>query len=179
MTGSDDEFTDDDIECRIERIRGLADGTVVPPHRPRSADVKYFEKRLSERIHEQYADVDPSEWLDVFDGGPFDDTISGMAQSWGEVIVLIATLERSHLDDDYTPDQIYPVVHLPTPVERHAMRNGEMEGDPDTPVRRERTRAGIVARLEKIANLDLGDDPEMWRRWFTAFDEDPLFPPVR
>lgn len=67
----------------------------------KSKDIKHYEELLANRINEEYADKDPAEWLYVFDGGPFSDVISGMAQCWDEVRALVEALEDSHRDDEY------------------------------------------------------------------------------
>ncbi|MDO5642148.1 MAG: hypothetical protein Q4G26_07135 [Paracoccus sp. (in: a-proteobacteria)] len=146
--------------------------------KPQSEELKYFEDLLANRINEEYADKDPAEWLHIFDGGPFADVISGMAQYWDEVRALVEALEDSHLDDEYTSGKKYMLTHLLNAPERIALRRSG-KGDPDLPVRSNKTRAEILSRLADIANLDFGDDPDEWRRWYKAYDEDDFFPPVR
>lgn len=144
----------------------------------KSKDIKHYEELLANRINEEYADKDPAEWLYVFDGGPFSDVISGMAQCWDEVRALVEALEDSHRDDEYDSEKKCVLTHLLNAPERIALRRSG-KGDPDLPVRRKKTRAEILSRLADLANLDFGDDPDEWRRWYKAYDEDDFFPPVR
>lgn len=147
-------------------------------YKPQSEELKHYEELLANRIHEEYADKDPAEWLHIFDGGPFADVISGMAQLWDEVRTLVEALEDSHLDDEYTADKRYPIEHFMNMATRN-IRLRDNSGDPNEIVRSHKTRAEIIARLADIANLDFGDDPDEWRRWYKAYDEDDFFPPVR
>ncbi|MBL3575107.1 hypothetical protein JMK10_17565 [Rhodovulum sulfidophilum] len=147
-------------------------------YKPESEDRKYFKRILSERIHEEYKDVNPAEWLYMHDGGAFEEQVAYMAVNWDEARALVDALENTHLDDDYLPTKQYSLGHLMDAYAR-SERFDDKSGDPYEIVRSQKTRAEILARLAEIAHFDLGDDPDEWRRWFKAWDEDDFFPPVR
>lgn len=142
-------------------------------YKPKSKDLKHYEKLLGEKLFEDYEKFQES--LYIIDGDDFTEAIRSYAMNWNEVRVLVDALEESHLDDCYRPDKKY---HLPDTATRVPIPHKGI-GNADAPIHGEKTRAEILARLTEIALLDFGDDPDEWRRWFKAFDEDDFFPPVR
>lgn len=145
-------------------------------YKPQSEDLKYFEELLGLRLSEEYPN--PQDWW-IFDGGPDKDVIVRMVHHWEIARILVDALENAHLDDDYTPGKKYPIEH---PIDRYTAserRYYGKKGDPDEVIRTTKTRFEIVTQLEDIAHLNLGDDPDIWRRWYNAYEEDDFFPPVR
>ena len=144
----------------------------------RSEERKYFERLLNIRYWDVLDGRDPVEHWELAEDNMSDNIIRGYAQCWNESKALVEALEHSHLDSEYSPEKKYELLHLRPPVERFHMRR-DGTGDPTSPVLYQKDRATILARLVEIAKLDFGDDPDEWRRWFKAFDEDDFFPPVR
>ena len=140
-------------------------------------DRKHYERRLTARFWDIVEGKDPAHNWDLFEENSVENMIRHIARNWDEARVLVETLENTHLDDEYTPEKQYPVAHFMDGLSRNlAPRQGK---DPNTILRSKKNRAEILKRLTEIANDDFGDDPDAWRAWYKAFDDDPLFPPHR
>ncbi|MBL3576379.1 hypothetical protein JMK10_19360 [Rhodovulum sulfidophilum] len=144
----------------------------------RSDERKHFEGLLEDRYWEVLDGRDPVKHWDLSEENQSDNIIRHYGRNWSEAEALVATLEDTHLDESYSPDKRYSVEHYMDIITRNT-RLRDNSGDPNEIVRSEQTRAEILARLSELAHLDFGDDPDEWRRWFKAFDEDDFFPPVR
>ncbi len=140
-------------------------------------DVDHYERRLTARFWDIVGDKDPYDDWDLFDENSVESMIQHIARNWDEARVLVEVLESTHLDDEYTPEKQYPVAHFMDGRSRNlAPRQGK---DPDKILHSNKTRAEILKRIPEIANDDFGDDPDEWRSWYQAFDDDPSFPPYR
>ena len=80
-------------------------------YKPESEDHKYFERLLNIRYWEVLDGRDPVEHWDLAEDNMSDNIVRIYAINWDEVRVLVDTLEMTHLDDDYTPDRRYDVMH--------------------------------------------------------------------
>jgi len=137
----------------------------------------YYMWRLSDRFYDLTEGKDAYFDQDFFEDNSVEEMIRHIARNWDEARVLVKVLEVTHLDDEYSPEKQYPVAHFMDGRSRNlAPRQGK---DPDTILRSNKTRAEILNRLPEIANDDFGDDPDEWRSWYQAFDDDPSFPPYR
>ena len=140
-------------------------------------DRKHYERRLTARFWDIVEGKDPAHDWDFFEENSVENMVRHIAINWDEARVLVDALENSHLDNEYRADKTYPIKHLAdVDTNNIAIRHGK-EGN--IILRSNKTRAEILKRLTEIANDDFGDDPDEWRAWYQAFDDDPYFPPHR
>ncbi len=138
-------------------------------------DNMYYMWRLSDRFYDIVEGKDAYFDQEFFEDNSVESMMSYIARNFDEARALVDVLENSHLDDDYTPEKRYKIEHLDSVDKRNAIERAG--GNPDRPVKSEKTRAETLKRLSEIANDDFGDDPDEWRSWYEAWKADP--PPFR